>query len=303
MEGSNSFWAAAQIQGARDRQEDCFDVLEGDDSTTRVLILADGMGGHVGGDTASGVVVRSIMGNYTESEGPVAERLRACVDLANDAVANEVDGNPRLSGMGTTLVVAVSSPRGLEWISVGDSPLWLYRAGRLRRLNADHSMAPILAHLVQTGELSAEEAAADKRRNGLRSAVCGGELVLIDVSSQPVALQPGDLVVLASDGIETLSVDELAEPLAEAPAKTLDALVTEILERVQAAKKPNQDNTTLMLCAPLGLSMDSDRVTEATRASSSSSGSPDAKPQSLKPWLISAALALIAVIIALALGR
>lgn len=303
MVAGRSSWAAAQIQGVRDYQEDCFDVLEGEDGVTRALILADGMGGHVGGDAASGIVVRSVKRSYADCEGPVTDRLRECLELANDAVADEVRGNPQLSGMGTTLVVAVSSPEGLEWVSVGDSPLWLYRAGCLRRLNADHSMAPILAHLAQTGELSAEEAATDKRRNGLRSAVCGDELVLIDVSSQPVTLRPGDLIVLASDGIETLSVDELAEPLAEAPTKDLDALVTEILGRVQAAKKPNQDNATLMLCAPLGPSMDFGAVTEATLAPSSSPGSSDAKRRSLQLWLISATVALIAVIVALVLGR
>ena len=303
MDGSSSSWAAAQVQGARDYQEDCFDVIEGDDGITRVLILADGMGGHVGGDTASGIVVRSIMQDYAKSKGLVTDRLRECLDMANDAIADKVERNPQLSGMGTTLVVAVASPAGLEWISVGDSPLWLYRAGRLRRLNADHSMAPVLAHLVQTGELSAEEAATDRRRNGLRSAVCGDELALVDVSSQPVTLQPGDLLVLASDGIDTLSVDELAEPLAEAPTKGLDTLVTEVIERVQAAKNPKQDNTTLMLCAPLGRPTDCGQGSEATLASSLPFGSLGATRRSLKVWLISGAIVLMAAIIVLALGR
>ena len=303
-----SSWTAAQIQGSRNYQEDSFDVLEGGsvelaDSATRVLILADGMGGHAGGDTASGIVVRSIMSTYGETGGPVTDRLRDCLDAANDAVADEVDGNPQLSGMGTTLVVAVATGGELEWISVGDSPLWLYRNGHLRRLNADHSMGPVLVHLVQAGEISAEEAATDKRRNALRSAVCGDELALIDVSSQPLALQSGDLIVLASDGIDTLTADELAEPLAEAPAKGLDALVTEILERVQQAKKPNQDNMTLMLCAPLGLVTDSTRADDRTLAAPSPRRRTPAQRRALRLWLAAGAVGLIAAIVALIVGR
>ena len=260
MNGNGLSWAAAQILGSRENQEDSFDVLHQEDIDAvdhgvHVLVLADGMGGHAGGEAASGVAVRTVMRTYGATNGLVTDRLRNCVFAANDAVADEIEAHPRLSGMGTTMVVAVASPAGLEWISVGDSPLWLYRDARLQRLNADHSMAPVFSHLVATGQISAETALADKRRNALRSAVCGDELALIDVSSQPVEMRPGDIVVLATDGIETLSVDELADSLENAPSKGLEASASEIVEQVRLSNKAGQDNTTLILCAPHGLSL------------------------------------------------
>ena len=94
--------------------------------------------------------------------------------------------------MGSTVVVAVISRDGIDWISVGDSPLWLFRDGRLRRLNADHSMAPVLASLVAAGRMTAEQAATDSNRHALRSAVMGEEIHLVDVSSQPVAVRKTD---------------------------------------------------------------------------------------------------------------
>ena len=92
---------------------------------------------------------------------------------------------------------------------MGDSPLWLFRDGRLRRLNADHSMAPVLASLVAAGRMTAEQAATDSKRHALRSAVMGDAIHLVDVSSQPVAVRKTDRLLLASDGLMTLVDEEI----------------------------------------------------------------------------------------------
>ncbi len=182
--------------------------------------------------------------------GQSSDRLRACLQAANDALASAIDNNPELDGMGTTVVAVVVSPRGLEWISVGDSPLWLFREGQLRRLNADHSMAAVFADMVAAGRMTEEEAATDPKRHALRAAVMGDEIHLIDVSSQPVAIAKRDRVLLASDGLMTLSDQEIARILQAMRDAPLSEVTEALIKAVEDVGRPNQDNTTVLLYTP-----------------------------------------------------
>ena len=256
--------AAQQIQGARPYQEDDYGLIDPhDEDRSEVLLLADGMGGHVSGDTASRTIVRTFAELYPGTEGPIPDRLCICLDAANDALAAAIAENPGLSGMGSTVVAAVISPHGLDWISVGDSPLWLFREGELRRLNADHSMAPVLADLVAVGRMTEEEAATDSQRHALRSAVMGDDIHLVDVSSQPVAVRPSDRVVLASDGLMTLTDEQIAGILQERQEAPLAEVVTALIEAVEEAGHPRQDNTTVLLYTP---AVDSEPATDSELA-------------------------------------
>ena len=247
----NGRFAAQRIQGERPYQEDDFGLIEQpDEDRSEVLLLADGMGGHVSGDTASSTIVRTFAETYPDTEGPIPDRLRTCLNAANDALAAAIAENLALKGMGSTVVAAVISARGLDWISVGDSPLWLFREGELRRLNADHSMAPVLADLVAVGRMTAEEAATDSQRHALRSAVMGDEIHLVDVSSQPVAVHPSDRVLLASDGLMTLPDEQIAGILQERQEAPLAEVVAALIQAVEAAGHPRQDNTTVLLYTP-----------------------------------------------------
>ena len=246
-------FAARQIPGGREYQEDDYGLIERGDTDVdggEVLVLADGMGGHVSGDTASRTVVKTFVETYPGTDGPVTDRLRACLTAANDALTDATSENPEMKGMGSTVVAAVVSRDGLDWISVGDSPLWLFRDGRLRRLNADHSMAPVLASLVAAGRMTAEQAATDSKRHALRSAVMGDEIHLVDVSSQPVAVRKTDRLLLASDGLMTLEDEEIERILCDNRTASLDDVASALIHAVEAAEWPYQDNTTVLLYAP-----------------------------------------------------
>ena len=246
-------FAAQQIPGGREYQEDDYGLIERGDPDTdggEVLLLADGMGGHVSGDTASRMVVKTFAETYHDTEGPIPDRLRACLTAANDALAEATDENPELKGMGSTVVAAVISQHGLDWISVGDSPLWLFRDGTLHRLNADHSMAPVLANLVAVGRMTEEEAATDSKRHALRSAVMGDEIHLIDVSSQPVAIRKSDRLLLASDGVMTLEDEEIARIIENKHDAPLEEVAEALIHAVEGVGRPNQDNTTVLLYRP-----------------------------------------------------
>lgn len=244
--------ATAQIRGRRDYQEDSLAVQlfaadAGERANELLLVMADGMGGHAGGDVASRLVVDCFRAAYGSSTEPVTAALRSSLEAANECVADAVLDAPELGGMGSTLLGCVIRDDTLSWVSVGDSPLWVCRANSLQRLNADHSMVPLLEAMASSGELTREELLADPRRSLLRSALTGRNVALVDLPGQPFRLEDGDLVVLASDGIETLNVAELAGLLQDTAVMALDELAGRLLAGVEAAGRTNQDNASVIL--------------------------------------------------------
>ena len=124
--------ATAQISGARDYQEDTLAVQRlqrrrGPRANELLLVLADGMGGHAGGEMASRLVVDCFCAAYSSSPKVVPEALRSSLDAANECLADAVLDAPELRGMGATLVGCVIRENSLYWVSVGDSPLWVCR--------------------------------------------------------------------------------------------------------------------------------------------------------------------------------
>lgn len=244
--------ATAQITGARDYQEDtvAVQVLAADAAAHAgelLLVLADGMGGHAGGEVASRLVVEQFCRAYAASPANIADALRSSLDSANERLAEAAADAPRLGGMGTTLVSCVVSESLLYWISVGDSPLWLCRDGALQRLNADHSMVPLLDDMVRTGLMDRAAAMVDVRRSLLRSAVAGKSIALVDFCPEPVSLQAGDIVVLASDGVETLTREQLAALLHQPHDQPLQQLATSLMAAIEAVGKDGQDNASVVL--------------------------------------------------------
>ena len=256
MDDLGGRFAAGQIPGKRDYQEDDYGVLDGradlgiDGGEHTLLLVADGMGGHVSGDTASRLINKTFIETYPLASGPVTDRLRECLDAANQAIAAAVEEQPELDGMGSTLLAVVVSQRGLEWLSIGDSPLWLLRDGHLVRINSDHSMAPVLADMVAAGRMTEDEMAQDSNRHMLRSAVTGDEISLIDVSSQPRDLKKDDLLLLASDGIMTLGEKEIVNILQDVQGASLKETAVALLKAVEDVALPDQDNATVLLYTP-----------------------------------------------------
>jgi serine/threonine protein phosphatase PrpC len=236
--------ASGQIVGDRERQEDALATARlHDGGKTLALVLADGMGGHAGGDVASHLAVKTVLGHLGEA-GPA--QLTPAIFAANDAIARAMDADTALDGMGCTLVAATVQGAELRWASVGDSALLLLRRGQLSRLNADHSMRGVLAEMVAAGRLTAEEAARAPTRNALRSAVSGEEIDLIDAPDDALPLAPGDLVLLISDGVETLSTAEIAAIADRAAARGARRVAGDLLAAVDARRAPHQDNASVI---------------------------------------------------------
>jgi protein phosphatase len=242
--------ATAQTVGARDHQEDSLAVQRlaaGARANELLLVLADGMGGHTGGEIASRLVVDCFSTAYSSRSKAVPDALRSSLIAANECLADAVLDTPDLRGMGATLVGCVVRENSLYWVSAGDSPLWVCRGGALLRLNADHSMMPLLEQMVSAGELTREDLLKDPRRSMLRSALTGKTVTLVDLCDKPFPLEEGDIVVLASDGVETLAEDKLAALLQDADSVPLDELAEKLLAGVEAAGASNQDNASVIL--------------------------------------------------------
>jgi len=218
---------------------------------TLLAVLADGMGGHVGGAEASTIACSSFVSAYQDASGPERTRLAAALDTANRAISAALTQDSALQGMGCTLVGAAFTDQGLWWVSVGDSPLLLFRDQKLYQLNEDHSLAPLLDRLAANGEMTLAEAESDPRRHHLRAALTGDGIELVDLSAAVVALQVGDVLLLASDGLEVLAHAEMADLLAARAGDKPEDLVIALLAAVSAKRAANQDNVTVMAVKPV----------------------------------------------------
>jgi serine/threonine protein phosphatase PrpC len=198
--------------------------------TGNIFAVADGMGGHQAGEVASALAI-SVVGQYIEDNiGLIsAEKLvEKAAGAANAAVYTKASSSARFRQMGTTLTLMYREGDTAYIGHVGDSRAYLFREGGLKRLTQDHSL---VATLVRDGEITEEQALHHPQRNIILKALGLEPQVEIDVSA--VKIQPGDVFVLASDGLTGLVGDgAVAAALAEPgdPASWCRALADLALE-------------------------------------------------------------------------
>ncbi len=220
------------------------------DPQGRFAIVADGMGGHGGGDVASAMAVACLRGHleseaasltaYARAPRPaaregIAARLRAAVEDANAAVYDRSVREPDKHQMGTTLEVMVMCGSEALIAHVGDSRTYLVRAGELTQLTDDHTVAETMR---RAGTLDAATAAVSPMRSVLSNAIGVTPTVTVDVIV--VALRPGDRLLMCSDGLhDYFTSEEVARHLTGgAPSLGLAALIE------QARARGGHDNIT-----------------------------------------------------------
>ena len=241
-------FAAATTIGARERQEDEWGTYAHPPSEEEDAVLlaavADGMGGAPAGDRASRLAIGAFLDSYASLRYPVQQRLRHALAHANREVGIAVEASPELAGMGCTLVVALFFVDRCEWLSVGDSLILLSRGGLLTQVNPLHTYGEELDDRVRRGELSAGHAQQDPDRAALTSVVQGGPVG--QVSQGMLELEEGDIVILASDGIATLSEDDILVPCSK-DADDASKIAANIIEPIDALGKRGQDNATVVV--------------------------------------------------------
>ncbi len=246
--GGKLDFAAAQIIGDRKNQEDAYRIVAPTASDSFVLcMLADGMGGHAAGEIAAQTAIAAFEEELIESQLPWADSFVRAIDGANRAIAvktREVEGT---EGMGCTFVGAEVNSTGCRWISIGDSPIFHISAAGIQRVNENHSMAPRIDAAAQRGEISWEEAQNSPSRNVLLSALTGENLNRFDYTMEPLLLSDGDWIIVATDGIETLQIEEIEAIVRSSSHSSATELCELLLNEVEERRKPRQDNTTVMV--------------------------------------------------------
>jgi protein phosphatase len=279
MNGIDPQWidaaSCSDVGRVRSVNQDRFAEFE-DGRGSRLLVVADGMGGHRGGETASRLAVEAIGDVFGRSEEALEKRMIAAIETANERVYRCASADPELAGMGTTVVALCLGEGGEAWVAhVGDSRLYLLRDGKLDALTADHSL---VAEMQRQGLLSAEEAQVHPRRNELTRSVG---------------------VELCSDGLcGYLGEDEIREVLeCERPPNAARILVD------HANARGGHDNVTVQVVsvpetAPLG--RDGAVEAEASRSSSESLAKERLRESRPIHWVTLAASAVLALLLAAA---
>lgn len=241
--------ASALCQGGRDYQEDAIVTDFPFGADTGLVVLADGMGGHAAGDVASKIVVTEVYSDlkflsaeFSQKETHIPEMLTNAAAQANRTVKEHVSDHPQTRGMGATLVATVFVENRFYWMSIGDSPLYLFRNGKLQQLNEDHSMAPQIDFMVKSGLLDAEAGRNHPDRNCLTSVILGDRVAKSDCPTKPYEMQVGDIVVVSSDGLQYLEEEHIQRILNRYRRRKSAEIAGYLLEAIEKLADPDQDN-------------------------------------------------------------
>lgn len=199
--GGYSVGTRTDVGRRRQRNEDYLSVNE-----TRhglLLVVCDGMGGHVGGERASRLAVQQFVAAFEEGEGDVRTLFERAVERANTAVFGESSTLAEYAGMGTTLVAVLVKAGRATIVNVGDSRAYRWHSGALERVTADHS---VVEELVASGRITPEQARIHPQRNLITRALGTAERVEPDFYDTD--LRDGDAILLASDGLHGMIADE-----------------------------------------------------------------------------------------------
>jgi len=197
----------------RPNNEDNFYISE----EKGLLVVADGMGGHASGEIASKMAIdiirdyfdniigekEKLIGKYNEEFSETTNRVGSAVRLANMAIHEASQSNPEWQGMGTTLDAVSLNDKRLSIVHVGDSRVYLVRAGYIEQLTDDHTL---VHEQVRRELLTKEEAEVSDMRHILTRAL--GIREEIDVDLDELTLADGDILILCSDGLSTMVPDD-----------------------------------------------------------------------------------------------
>jgi len=287
--------AEAAIIGTRTEQQDAAAIVRlGDRRDAALLVLADGLGGHADGAKAAKIAVdtfreRAVSGAFDRPE--ISRRaLHEAVHDVNARIRDTSDPADGERSMASTVIAAVVAEGRLDWISVGDSHLYVWRRGRLTKLNADHSQAGMMIRDGYPPDAPAVLATSSM----LASALGGHSIPHIDQPAARVALAIDDVIVLASDGLDVLSDIDIACIVGgsiDQGGQVAHALVA----AVTALDLPRQDNATVVTARVLGTgapaSADDALPTGVIRPGL------EAAPETGSPWPVLVGLVLLAAIL------
>ena len=254
LKGKIEIAGKTDVGSVRDHNEDAIST----ETSLGLAILADGMGGHRGGEVASAITVSTIYDTLCEklksiSEGGTDEKtgysmesmtVHDAIMLANTNVFDSSSENAQYRGMGTTVVVVLFYDNRFTVAHVGDSRLYRIRDGVLERVTRDHSL---MQELVDRGFYTPEQARKSLNKNLVTRAIGIEESVRIDI--QEDVTQIGDIYLLCSDGLSDMIEDDLIHETIKRNTDNLEKAATELIE--EANRHGGKDNISVILVRPL----------------------------------------------------
>jgi serine/threonine protein phosphatase PrpC len=221
--------AATDIGLVREGNEDSYLTEE------PLFAVADGMGGHRGGEVASQLAVETLEKLFKKGAGDLPDQVQE----ANRVVFERSVVDEKVAGMGTTLTAALVEGDRVRLAHVGDSRAYLLRDGDLRRLTEDHTL---VHRMVTEGEISQEEAETHPQRSVLTRAL--GVETVVDVDDDTVQVRPGDRLLLCTDGLTSMVSEQAIEKVLRAVPDPQEA--AERLVQI-ANEGGGTDNTTVVV--------------------------------------------------------
>ena len=208
-------------------------------------VLADGLGGHGGGEVASAIAVDTIMQRFAQHPEVSGAQVEALIQSAQDALHEHQQAHSQLMGMRTTIVVLTMENDKAFWGHVGDSRLYVFRNRSKVVQTIDHSVPQTM---VAAGELQAEEIRFHHDRNKLIYSLGQKEYIRISHLDEPFAVQKGDVFLLCTDGFwEFVSEVEMEADLAK--SNTLGDWLRYMEDRLLLRAEENHDNYSAIVVA------------------------------------------------------
>lgn len=243
-------FGVAKSIGRRSSQQDALAVS---DTTLTAFnrqwfaVLCDGMGGMSGGERASALCVKLFLKSCMNHIDDVIRFYNDLLPMIDEEVASLKNENGGPLGGGSTFI-SVCVDKGLfYWASVGDSHIYFIRNNSIVRINVEHNYMADLLEMVNDGEITYEEACADKNKDALTSYMGIGNLTLVDICQQPIQLVPGDRVLLCSDGLYRSATSEEIMQIILRSGNDMQAAANELINFAMAKNNPYQDNTSVVV--------------------------------------------------------
>lgn len=242
-------YGLSDVGRKRTRNEDSFLV----NPDINLIMIADGMGGHSGGEYASKLAVSTIeevlhgmsgdpeatvISGVNTEEADYGDRLRYAIELASSKIYDRARFDPQLKGMGTTVVSILFNEGRMYIANVGDSRAYYFHANKMKQITVDHS---VVYEQMQAGLIEKKDMKGHRLKNVITRSVGYSEEVEIDV--QHLEVHMGDKILLCSDGLTNMVPDEEISKIVvgHSPKEACRKLVD------MANEKGGEDNITVVL--------------------------------------------------------
>lgn len=227
----------------RDVNQDCVYTAETPiGNLPNLLVVADGMGGHRAGEYASRLAVEVVKQELAaDTQNSPEAMIRNAIARANERVLEAARQDAKLSGMGTTLVVATVIERTLYFANIGDSRLYLVNE-HIKQLSKDHSF---VQEMVRLGGINQEEAKYHPDKNIITRAI--GAKDEIDIDFFEYRLKQGDIILMCTDGLSNMVEDEEILHTIKGSRDVVEA-VEQLIER--AKNHGGSDNIGIVVAEP-----------------------------------------------------